>query len=191
MSILEAFLIAVSLCADCFAVSLCSGTGLANSGENSGSGSKGIAVIALAFAIIQTALMFAGWLLGSALYALVNKYAGWIGFALLLYVGGSLLIGGIRGAEEHLRLDGIRNIILAGIATSIDALAVGAASSMEGVPFGGMSIPLTFVFVVTALSVVAGLAGGKALGRRFGSAARIFGGVVLIAIGLNMILHIL
>lgn len=191
MSIVEAFLIAVSLCADCFAVSLCSGTGLGVKGNAAYSTGAAIARLALVFAVIQTALMFAGWLLGSALYSLVSKYAGWIGFALLLYVGGSLLIGGIRGSEEKLRLDGFRNIILAGVATSIDALAVGAANSMEGITLKGMLIPLAFVFAVTALSVVAGLSGGKALGHRFGNAARIFGGVVLIAIGLNMILHIL
>lgn len=184
MSILEAFLIAVSLCADCFAVSLCSGTGFRGS-------SARIAKLALAFAIIQTALMFVGWALGSVLYTFVSKYAGWIGFALLLYVGGSMLIGGIKGDEEQLKLDGIRNIILAGIATSIDAMAVGAANSMEGLPLRGMLVPLAFVFAVTALSVVAGISGGKALGQRFGNAARIFGGIVLIALGLNMILHII
>ena len=69
MSILEAFLIAVSLCADCFAVSLCSGTGLAGSGTKGGTKpGAAIARIAIAFAIIQTALMFAGWALGAAIY---------------------------------------------------------------------------------------------------------------------------
>ncbi|MBR5925332.1 MAG: manganese efflux pump [Bacteroidales bacterium] len=192
MSILEAFLIAVSLCADCFAVSLCSGTGLAGSGTKGGTKpGAAIARIAIAFAIIQTALMFTGWALGAAVYSFVSRYAGWIGFALLLFVGGSLLIAGIRGDEEHLKLDGLRNIILAGIATSIDAMAIGAANSMEGISLKGMLVPLAFVFVITALSVVAGISGGKALGQRFGNAARIFGGIVLIAIGLNMILHIL
>ncbi|MBP5566161.1 MAG: manganese efflux pump [Bacteroidales bacterium] len=187
MSTLEAFLIAVSLCADCFAVSLCSGTTLAGSGDKKAL----IARIALAFAIIQTALMFAGWALGAVIYNFVSRFAPWIGFALLLFVGGSMLIAGVKGDEEHLKLDGTRDIILAGIATSIDALAVGAANSMEGVPLAGMLMPLAFVFVITALSVVAGISGGKALGQRFGNAARIFGGIVLIAIGLNMITNIL
>ena len=51
---------------------------------------------------------------------------------MLLYVGISMIVEGFRGKEEVRDLNGARNIILGGIATSIDALAVGVSESMAG-----------------------------------------------------------
>ena len=176
MRFLEAILVAASLCADCFAVSLCSGTSFRR-------GKGSLSWLALAFASIQTGLLLAGWLAGSTVYSFVDRWAGWIAFLLLLYVGGSMFIGGVEGKDESMRLDGFRNVVLAGIATSIDAAAVGAASSMAGSSSDGIRLLLPSVFVVTALSVFAGILGGRTLGRRYGSGAEIAGGIILVAIG--------
>ena len=177
---LEDILLALSLCADCFAVCLCSSVTLEKISR------RQVARIALLFSVIQSGLLLAGWLFGEALVGLVLKASGVIGFLLLLYVGGSMLLEGIRGKEEARNLEGLRNIILSGVATSIDALAVGAARSMQG----GSSIPGLFaaVFIITALSVVLGMYGGSTLGRRVGRISEIFGGTILILIGLNILL---
>ena len=189
MGIWEAVLIAVSLCADCFACTLCSGVTLRRLSWKTVSG------IALAFAVIQSGLLLAGWAFGNVFVGLIEKISHWIGFLLLLYVGGGMLLEGIRalrgnGPAESVRLDGFRNVVLSGVATSIDALAVGVSKSMVETSRAFPSICPLFVsvFAVTALSVVAGLLGGKVLGRHFGHWAEIAGGLVLIGIGLSFVL---
>ncbi len=181
MNILESILIAASLCADCLAVSLCSGVTLRSVRW------RDVLGVALAFAFIQSGLLLAGWAFGSLLAGFVERVSHWIGFLLLLYVGGSMLIEGIRGQEEVRDLSNWRNVLLGGLATSIDALAVGAAQSMEDVSWQGFLPLLLSVFAVTALSVVAGLRGGSAIGTRFGRWAEIAGGLVLIGIGVSIL----
>ena len=182
MSIWESILVAVSLCADCFAVSLCSGVTLRSVRW------RPVLGVALAFAVIQAGLLLAGWAFGWLFVGFVERVSHWIGFLLLLYVGGSMLLEGIRGDEEVRNLDGWRNVLLGGLATSIDALAVGVAQSMEGSDWRAFLPLLVSVFAVTALSVVAGLRGGRALGTRFGRWAEIAGGLVLIGIGVSFLL---
>jgi len=181
MQLWEAILIAVSLCADCFAVTLCSSTRLRSIRWSS------VATIALVFAVIQTGLLMLGWLFGGMLASLIIKISHIIGFLLLLYVGGSMLLEGIRGKEEARDLNGLWHIILGGIATSIDALAVGTSMSLEGQSWNSF-VPLAVsVFAVTALSAVLGICGGKALGTKTGRLAEILGGLVLIGIGVSFL----
>ena len=182
MGIWEAILVAVSLRADCFAVSLCSGVTLRDVSW------KRVLGVALAFAVIQAGLLAVGWAFGYLFVGLVERISHIIAFLMLLYVGGSMLIEGIRGKEEARNLDGWRNVLVGGVATSIDALAVGVAQSMEDVSFSGFLPLLLSVFAVTALSVVAGLKGGSAIGVRFGRWAEIAGGLVLIGIGVSVLI---
>ncbi len=181
MGILEAILVAVSLCADCFAVTLCSSVTLKDLRWSS------VAKVAAVFAVIQTGLLLAGWAFGSLLASYVIKVSHIIGFLLLLYVGGALLWEGIRGKEEVRKLDSMRNIVLGGIATSIDALAVGVAQSMEDTSWNGFLPLLIAVFAVTALSAVLGICGGRFIGKHVGRIAEIIGGLVLIAIGVSLL----
>lgn len=181
MSIWESILLAASLCADCLAVSLCSGVTLRSVRW------REILGVALAFAVIQAGLLLAGWAFGYFFVGLVEKISHIIAFLLLLYVGGSMLIESIKGEAEVRDLSSWRNIILGGLATSIDALAVGVAQSMEGADWPAFLPLLVAVFVITALSVVVGLRGGRAIGARFGRWAEIVGGVVLIAIGVSVL----
>ena len=178
----ESILVAVSLCADCFAVSLCSGVTLRSVRW------RPVLGVALAFAVIQAGLLLAGWAFGWLFVGFVERVSHWIGFLLLLYVGGSMLIEGIRGKAEVRDLNGWRNVLLGGVATSIDALAVGVAQSMDGVDGGGVLPLAVAVFAITALSVIAGLWGGRGIGLRLGRWAEIAGGLVLIAIGISVLI---
>ena len=182
MGILESILLAASLCADCLAVSLCSGVTLKRVDW------RQVLGVALAFAVIQAGLLLAGWFFGYLLVGLVEKISHVIAFLLLLYVGGTMLIEGIRGEEEVRDLNGWRNVLLGGVATSIDALAVGASMSMDAVSWSGFLPLLLAVFVITALSVVIGIRSGRAIGARFGRWAEIVGGLVLIGIGVSVLL---
>lgn len=181
MGIWESILLATSLCADCLAVSLCSGVTLRSVRW------REILGVALAFAVIQAGLLLAGWAFGYLFVGMVEKISHIIAFLLLLYVGGSMLIEGIKGEAEVRDLSSWRNIIISGVATSIDALALGVAQSMDGADWPAFLPLLVAVFVITALSVVIGLRGGRAIGARFGRWAEIVGGVVLIAIGVSVL----
>lgn len=188
MGILESVIVAISLCADCFACTICSGVTMRDSSK------RNVLIIALSFAIIQAGLLLIGWAFGNLFVGLVEKISHFIGFALLLYVGGSMLIEGIRavtgrGDDDVRSLDGFKNVVLSGIATSIDALAVGISQSMVETTQSFVAILPLFVsvFVVTALSVIAGLLGGRVLGRKFGHWAEIAGGLVLIVIGCSFL----
>ena len=181
MGIIESIVMAVSLCADCFAVSLCSSVTLKEIRW------KDILRVALAFAIIQSGLLLVGWMFGNLFVGLISKISHIVGFLLLLYVGGTMLIEGIKGEEDVRDLNGWKNVILGGVATSIDALAVGVAQSMAHSPWSGFCPLLIAVFAVTALSVVAGIKGGSAVGGKFGRSAEIVGGLVLVGIGVTLL----
>jgi|GEM_PF-2644004 len=177
--ILEAILLALSLCVDCFVVSACSSVSF---GETT---LRKIAPVAIVFGVIQGGLLLLGWLLGDAVVGLLGKVAKLIGFGLLLYVGISMIVEAIKeGPEDEVKnLHGLRNVIVASIATSIDALAVGASMPLSGGTTLEMWVDTATVALVTFLSVIAGMIVGGKLSERFGKAASIVGGCVLIAIG--------
>ena len=182
--IVLALLLALSLCADCFAVSLCSGVTM------KGTRRRQVLAVALIFGLVQAGLLLAGYLFGDLFVGYVEKFAHWIGFLLLLYVGGSMILEAVRGKEEARDLNGIKNILVASVATSIDALAVGISLSMDLEPMGSALLKAAAVLIVTILTVVAGILGGRKIGTRFGRRAEFAGGCVLILLGLNILLGV-
>lgn len=180
-SIVKSFLLAVSLSADCFAVSTCSSVTL---GKVSW---KNVILVALAFGFVQTGLMVAGWALGDIFVGYVHKAARLIGFLLLLYVGGSMILEAAKSKCQTRNLSGFKNVIISAVATSIDALGVGVSLSMSQTPGSDMALNSVSLFIVTALSVVGGMFGGQKIGMRFGRPAAIIGGVILILIGINIL----
>lgn len=180
--LLSSILLSLSLCADCFAVSACSSVTLEKTDFRS------VAPVCLIFATVHSLLFALGWLFGDTVSPYVERLAHLIGFLLLLYVGGSLLIEAFRGGEKSINFGSFRKILLGGTATSIDAFAVGISLSMDGESAGNMAFRAAVLFVFTVLIVALGILGGISAGRRFGRAAEIVGGVILIAIGVNILI---
>lgn len=185
LAFLVTFIFACSLCADCFAVSVCSSVTLRKINWFT------VGKIAIMFGIIQAGLMAAGFFFGELFVGLVEKAARWIGFLLLLYVGGGMLKEAFENECEVRDLNGLKNIIIGGIATSIDALAVGISLSMDHDSVGDFMFKDAMVFAVTVLSVVVGMFFGHKIGHKLGKVAEACGGIVLICIGLNVLLDIL
>ena len=170
--ILSAILLGISLCADCFAVALCSSVTVTREEVR-----RKVWTIAAVFAVIQTGLFMAGWGLGTGATELISEYVGHfekvahiIGFLLLLYVGGEMFIDGVRSKSDHLNLSGFKSIVLGGVATSIDAAVVGLSMAMDAAPWSE------------------GMLSGSFIGRKLGYSARIVGGLVLIGLGVNILL---
>ena len=187
---ISAILLGISLCADCFAVSLCSSFLLPREELK-----KKVGTVAAVFAIIQTGLLLGGWALGAFATELISEHVGHfekiahvIGFLLLLYVGGAMFLDGVRSKSDHLNLDGIKSIIIGGIATSIDATVVGLSMAMDDAKWTDIAPVAVSVLFFTALSVVVGMLSGSFIGRKLGYSARIVGGLVLIGLGVNILL---
>ena len=111
-------LLSASLCADCFAVALCASVSMKNVRWTE------VLRIALIFAVIQTSFLAAGWAFGDFISRYIMKIVKYVGMALLIFVGSSMIREAFSDEEPH-SLTGFRNIVLAGVADSIDALAVG------------------------------------------------------------------
>ena len=175
---------ALSLSVDTLVVSMCGGVSLGRITAGK------VLKVASAFAVMQTALLSAGWLFGNSIVRYIESIAGVVGFLLLLYIGVNMIRGALKKeSDDHVDLSGIRNLLLAAVATSIDAAAVGVSLAMAELDKTSIVLSVASVFTVTAAAAVAGIAGGCTIGLRFGRPAQIAGGIVLIAIGLKILLE--
>ena len=115
------------------------------------------------------------------------KYIPWIALILLLYIGGKMLLEGIRNKEEDDEIVkglGFGALMVQGIATSIDALSVGFTIADYDVK--AAVIEAVIIGVVTFFICIGGLVIGKKVGTRLQNKASILGGVILIAIGIEI-----
>lgn len=181
MTVLELFLLAVSLCFDTLAVSIAAGL-------------HGAAPVpyqrvrfVLVLALCQTLMPLAGWLLGGQLLTVVGAAGRWVALALLCLVGGRMVSDAFRPSGSEVKAPdsfSMKHSVAVGIATSIDALAVGVSLAM--VP-ARILLALSFFFFVTAAVAAAGLLLGARIARRCHSAVpSLVGGVVLVCIGLKI-----
>ena len=143
------------------------------------------------FSFCQFAMPLIGWLLVhtvSTYFVAFQRFIPWIALALLSFIGGKMLFDGIKhkdGESEAVPV-GIAALFVQGIATSIDALSVGFTISGYGVREA-----LVCCLVIAAVTFVLCFAGvyiGKRFGTRIAGKASIFGGIILIAIGIEIFL---
>ena len=116
-----------------------------------------------------------------------EKFIPWIALILLLFIGGKMLLDGIRGGaddEEGSGELGVKLLIVQGIATSIDALSTGFTTSAYSA-FQAF-ISSLIIAIVTFVICIAGVKIGKKFGVKLAGKAQILGGVILILIGLKI-----
>ncbi|MCP3100564.1 manganese efflux pump MntP family protein [Myxococcus sp. K15C18031901] len=145
--------------------------------------------LALTFGLFQFGMSLAGALGGKAILARFASIDHWIAFGLLAAVGGHMLWEAFSHDEAAPRpATGIPlpKLLTLGVATSIDALAVGAT-----LPALELDILVStgVIGVTTAVLSVAGAWAGRRLGERFGTSLEVLGGLVLIGIGLKTLLE--
>lgn len=185
MSYLEIFLLALGLCADTLAVTMAFG---AAGGRVSLGGHLRID---LTLGFIQAAFTVAGWALGAAFLNLIESVDHWAAFALLLFIGVKMIIESVRPASEQEKADLTHfwPLVVAGIATSIDALAVGISLAMISLPGVKLSVTFSAIFAVTAIVAAIGLLGGRAFEKVLGRKAGVAAGIILIVIGIKILLE--
>ena len=137
----------------------------------------------LIFGAIETLTPLIGWALGMLASQFVLEWNHWIAFILLTFLGGRMIIEGIRNdidEDEPVHRHGFWLLVTTAIATSLDAMAVGV-----GLAFLQVNIITTALAIGCATLIMStlGMMVGRFIGPLLGKRAEILGGVVLIGIG--------
>ncbi len=179
----KSILLGAGLAMDAFSVSLANGL-------NEPKMKKGrLCSIAGVFSFFQFAMPMIGWVCVHTVmqyFTAFEKFIPWIALALLLFIGGKMLIEGIKNknGEEEKPAVGFAALLVQGVATSIDALSVGF--TVADYDWLHALVCCLVIAVVTFFICVGGLEIGKKFGTKFANKASVLGGVILIAIGLEI-----
>jgi len=182
MNFLTITIIAVGLAMDAFAVSIVSGSTY-----------KKLRIrhafrIALFFGAFQAVMPLIGSLAGLTLKEYIASYDHWIAFVLLVGIGAKMLYESFKIGPSRQNFDpsNILILLVLAIATSIDALAVGVSLSLITT---SIAVAVTIIGAITfALSYI-GIFVGKKFGHFFETKIQAFGGVILIAVGVKILLQ--
>ena len=181
---LNSALLGVGLAMDAFSVSMANGLH-----EPQMSRTKS-AKVAGTFALFQAVMPMAGWICVHTiveLFSSFEQFIPWIALLLLGYIGGKMLLEGIKGEEtEEAAALSAGALFVQGVATSIDALSVGFTISEYG---WLMALVCSLIIaIVTFFICEAGLSIGRKFGTKLSGKASILGGVILIGIGIEIFL---
>lgn len=177
---MELLFLAVALSMDAFAVSI--GLGSKIDKELT----KKAIVIALYFGFFQALMPLIGYFAGIGLLDYIDEYDHWVAFFLLAIIGSKMIYDSFQeNIEENINKITHKMLLILSIATSIDAMAAGFTLTMSTVP---TYISITVIGTTTALFSYYGVKLGRKSGTFLESKAELFGGLILIAIGLKILL---
>ena len=179
----NSILLGVGLAMDAFSVSLANGL------REPKMPRRKMLAVAGVFAVFQALMPLLGWLCVHTIvqhFRAFERFIPWIALVLLCWIGGKMLLEGLRGREspEEGGGVGLAALLVQGVATSIDALSVGFTIAEYNT-----AMALVCALIIALVTFVICL-GGLAIGRKFGThlagKAGIMGGVILIFIGLEI-----
>ena len=183
----ELVFLAVALAMDAFAVSVTNGMCLKKSGI------KETLSMALTFGFFQAMMPLVGFWGGSFFYEQIKAVDHWIAFGLLAFLGVRMIMEAVeyrkQSEGEGCDIDGtvltLRLLMVQGIATSIDALAVGISLSVvqANIVFAAVVIGLITALLCSVASMV-----GRRFGTMLNDKAEILGGIILIGIGARILI---
>ena len=176
----------VGLAMDAFSVSLANGL------REPRMGRARMCSIAGVYAFFQYLMPILGWLCVRfivEIFSYLEKMVPWIALLLLLFIGGKMLMEGLKERNEREQdtdrqgLSGAE-LLIQGIATSVDALSVGFTIERYG--FALANAAALIIGAVTFVICLGGLEIGKRAGTRLAWKASVLGGCILILIGLEI-----
>ena len=181
----NSILLGIGLAMDAFSVSLANGL---NEPHMKG---RRMCLIAGVFGFFQALMPMTGWVCVHTIvehFRSFEKLVPWIALILLGYIGGKMLIEGIRNKDDEDEAEtsgvGFAALLVQGVATSIDALSVGF--TIADYDLRAAVLAALMICAVTFVICFAGLYIGKKAGTKLAGKAGILGGVILIAIGLEI-----
>ena len=180
---ITSLLLGVGLAMDAFSVSLANGLNCPEMCR------RRMCFIAGIFAFFQALMPLLGWICVHTVvrcFAAMEKLIPWIALALLGYIGVTMLLEGRKTEGESVPAPAMSLglLLTQGVATSIDALSVGFTIA----EYNGLMalVCAALIAVVTFFICLAGLFLGRKFGTRLAGKASVLGGVILIAIGLEI-----
>lgn len=182
--VVNSVLLGVGLAMDAFSVSMANGL------NDPGMKRKKMCGIAGVFAFFQALMPMIGWVCVHTVvqyFSAFEKVIPWIALILLLYIGGKMLLDGIKKKEDEEVAAagvGLSALLVQGVATSIDALSVGFTIADYGL--AAAIVCALIIAAVTFVICMAGLMIGKKFGTKLSNKAAILGGVILIFIGIEI-----
>ena len=185
MTFIEALLLALALCVDTLVVS-------ATTAFKSKMTYRRGLLMAVILGFCQFAFPLVGAVIGDIARAFIEAVDHWVAFGLLAFIGGKMIVEGIRNEEEenvstYTRLT-VATVFLLGIATSIDGLAVGIGLGLDN-PMSTVIWVVATIGVVTFLVSMLGIFFGKRNIPVPERTANIIAGVVLIGLGVKILLE--
>ena len=182
MDFLSVVIIAIGLAMDAFAVSISCGLTVPSPKRLNS------LKIASAFGAFQAIMPVIGWGIGRFFSEYISAIDHWIAFVLLAFIGMRMIYNAIRidECETIMNPSSFKTLFSLSIATSIDALAVGVTFAFLHIHIIG---PVLIIGIITFFISVIGLLIGHKLGSYFEKRVEIFGGIVLIGIGLKILIE--
>ncbi len=181
---INSILLGLGLAMDAFSVSLANGLNFPDMKKGK------MFFIAGTFAFFQALMPMIGWVCVHTVvqyFAVAAKIVPYISLVLLAFIGGKMIYDGVKKKEDDKkRAVTVGAILLQGVATSIDALSVGFTIAEYG--WKHALVAAVIIAAVTFSVCLPAVAIGKKFGNRFASKATVFGGIILIAIGLEIFL---
>ena len=181
--LIPVFLLALGLSMDAFAVSV--SNGICYQKEK-----KKLVISSVSFGAFQAAMPLLGYLAGAVFSSYVSIVDHWIALILLGFLGGKMLFEAIKNlrnpeGESCAVSFTYKLIVTQSIATSIDALAAGVTLAVA-FPNTNPYLAVGLIGLVTALCCLFGSFAGKRFGALMKDKAAVFGGLILIAIGVKI-----
>lgn len=179
--IVTSFFLAIGLAMDACAVSMANGL------KEPKMKIKKALLIAIMFGVFQGIMPLIGYLIGATLLKKVEWIIPWVALILLAFIGVKMLIEGIKNNQENtheFKELTFKVLLVQAIATSIDALSVGFSIAnyklLEAIVCVLIVASITFIISFIAVFI------GKKFGIKLGNKAEILGGIILIAIGIEI-----
>lgn len=180
--LINSCLLGVGVAMDAFSVSLANGLN-----EPKMRNGKMLA-ISMVFGFFQAIMPLIGWCAIHTVlkkFTMFEKYVPWFAFAILLYLGTKMILDGIKKTEENsISKITFLGVMIQAIATSIDALSIGFSIA----DYNGFLAIITslIIFIIAFVICVIGFNIGKRFGTVLSNKATIFGGIILIIIGIEI-----
>jgi putative Mn2+ efflux pump MntP len=171
-------LIAVGLSMDALAVSIAKGTTVNKNRRNNA------IILAALFGGFQALMPVIGWAAGLGLKDMIMSVDHWIAFGLLGFIGAKMIYESTKDDEEKDEGLTLTIAVTLAIATSIDALMVGLSFAFLET---SILVPVMIIGLVTFVLCLVGFLFGSSLGKLFGKKIEVFGGAVLILIGIQIL----
>ena len=187
MTHIEIWLVALALAMDCFAVSMASGIIFKRAVP------RQMVAMVLLFGLFQALNPLLGWLGAELFRELIESVDHWIAFAILGFLGVRMIVDSFKDEEEKkFNPRRFKVILTLAVATSIDALAVGISFSCMGYSsLPSLIYPLVAIGIVSSVMTALGLFLGVRFGKAFAGRLRaeLWGGIILIAIGIKVLVE--